>query len=107
MTTTKKPFSPERVKFEHGKHPNSLKNLKPFKPGENGGLNSQGYSLRAELKHALRERRKELIESTIEGAIKREPTSQNIVWDRADGKLTEKHAIIGDIVLRIVDDNEE
>ena len=81
--------SPKQVKYLQGKHPNSLKNLKPFKPGENGDKPGQGYSLTAELKHALRDRRKELVNSTIEGAILRETTPFKEVWDRVEGKLTD------------------
>ena len=79
--------SPKQAKTKHRMHPNSLKNLTPFKPGENGDKPGQGYSLRAELKHALKLRRKELVDSTIEGAIKREPTPFKEVWDRVDGKV--------------------
>ena len=71
--------------------PNSLKNLKPpYPPGVSGNEGSgNGYSLKAELKHALRdkEKRKELIDSTIAGAILREPTPFKEVWDRVEGKV--------------------
>ena len=84
-----------QVKYSQGKNPNSLKNLKPFKPGENGERPGQGYSLTSALRHALGDKgeRDKLIKSTIEGAIKRESTSQNIVWDRVDGKLRDKEEI--------------
>ena len=71
-----------------GLHPNSQKNLKPFEIGHPLIGNTDGFSLRAELKHALvKEKRMAIVNSTIEGAILREPTPFKELWDRVDGKL--------------------
>ena len=94
MTTSDK--SLKRGNWRHTKHrshrmhPNSLKALIPtqYPPGTNGNNGGNGYSLKAELKHALnKEKRLELVNSTIEGAILREPTPFKEVWDRVDGKV--------------------
>mgnify|MGYP001577377962 FL=1 len=91
-------------------HPNSRKNLIPtqFPKGVSGNLGSgNGYSLTAELKHALnKQKRMEFVNSTIEGAMLREPTPFRELWDRVEGKVPEKHAIIGDIVIRIIEDDD-
>ena len=80
-------------------HPNSLANLPPtqWPKGVSGNNGGNGYSLKAELKHALRdkEKRKELIDSTIAGAILREPTPFKEVWDRVEGKLTDNLPLAG------------
>ncbi len=94
--TTKDIVSIEQVKYKRGKHPNSLKNLRPrWKLGQSG--NPHGQSLSAELKRALDKPLKEppedapardlLIYSTLEGAILREPTPFKEVWDRLEGKV--------------------
>ena len=74
----------EQPKYKRGFHPNSRKNLLPgrWKPGQSG--NPTGYSLTAALKHALAQPLGKpneqssvgelLVYSTLEGAIKREPT---------------------------------
>ena len=49
-----------------------------------------GVSLTQELKTKLRKDptlRKQIVESTLEGALKREPTPFREVWDRVDGRL--------------------
>ena len=84
------------VKYKWGQHPNSKKNLKPFLPGH-PNANLKGYSLTALLKDNLHKSHKppgkkasvgeRLIYSTIEGALKREPTPFKEVWDRVDGRL--------------------
>lgn len=112
VATSDKPLN--RLGDKRGLHPNSLKNLKP---GDNGlNHNLDGYSLKSALKHSLNEPLKKpdkdapardlVVYSTIEGAILREPTPFKEVWDRVEGKVPDKHAIIGDIVLRIVDDDD-
>ncbi len=87
-------------RYAPGHHPNSRKNLKPpYKPGENGNP-KPGNSLTARLKNALVDHpqlAEEFIQSTIHGAIKREPTPFKEVWERLEGKVPEKHAIIGEI----------
>lgn len=91
----------------HTMHPNSLKNLIPYKPGQNGNP-KPGNSLTAQLKNALvdnPELAKQFIASTIQGAIKREPTPFRELWDRVDGKLVDKTAILGDIVIEVIYDD--
>lgn len=95
--------SPLKVKkYPLGKHSNSLKNLKPYPKGVSGNAGSgNGYSLTAELKHALnKEIREKLVQSTIAGAIKREPTPSKEVWDRVDGKVKGDEPPIVDIKIR-------
>ena len=80
--------SQEYVKYKPGQHPNSKKNLVPFPKGH-PATNIRGYSLTAALRDTLRDKklRRKLIESTLEGALKREPTPFREVWDRVDGRL--------------------
>lgn len=79
-------------KYPPGKHPNSRKNLITYPKGVSGNQGSgKGYSLTSELKHALnKETRTALIQSTIEGAIKREVTPFKEVWDRVEGKVIDR-----------------
>ena len=80
----------------HRMHPNSLKALIPtqYPPGVSGNNGGNGYSLTSELKHALnKKRRLAIVNSTIEGAILREPTPFKEVWDRVEGKLQDKEQI--------------
>ncbi|KKN76921.1 hypothetical protein LCGC14_0365730 [marine sediment metagenome] len=89
-------------------HPNTLKALEEnreatqFKPGKSG--NREGYSLTSELKHALKdkEKRRQFIESTIEGAINREVTPFKEVWDRVEGKSVGEEPVQGDRILNII-----
>ncbi len=102
--------SPAQVKYEHGHHPNSRKNLKPFKPGSNGDKPGNGYSLTAALKDTLRKSpklREKLITSTIEGAILREPAPFHEVWDRVDGRIADDKANITAIQINIVYDKPD
>ena len=82
-------------------HPNSLKNLRPnpdWKPGQSG--NKQGYSLKSRLDDAMGKPLikptddaiaiEQLVYSTLEGAIAREPTPFKEVWDRTEGKVPDK-----------------
>lgn len=96
----------ERVKYKPGKNPNSKKNLKPFHKGENGDHSHNGYTLTSALKDALlskdKKKRDELILSTIEGAILREPTPFKEVWDRVEGKLQGDQAVINFNEIKIV-----
>lgn len=102
-------------------HPNSLHNLKPFENGHpplGNATPGKGYSLTSALKVSLGKPLKQptedapardhIVYATLKGAIACEPTSAHLkeVWDRVEGKVPEKHAIIGDIVLRIVDDDD-
>lgn len=114
---------PLKTKAPHGKHPNTLKNLEKGRARlvemrRNGELtNPDGYSLASALKHSLNKpiqkptkdapTRDHIVYSTIEGAILREPTPFKELWDRIEGKVPEKHAIVGDIVIRIVDDDSD
>ena len=76
------------LKVQRGRHPNSLANLKSGWHGQDLSMN--GVSLTQELKTKLRKDptlRKQIVESTLEGALKREPTPFREVWDRVDGRL--------------------
>lgn len=85
-----------------GKNPKSLANLIPYKPGQNGNP-KPGNSLLAVLKNALtKEKRLEIINSTIEGAILREPAPFHEVWDRVEGKVPDKNLLLGDILIEVV-----
>jgi len=65
----------------------SLANLKPYKPGQNGNP-KPGNSLKAVLLNALtHEKRVELVNATIDGAIGLVPVAFHEVWDRVEGKL--------------------
>jgi len=98
MTTKaqKKPLASTPTGYPNGHNPNSLVNLakgraKLAEMRKNGELtNPGGYSLRSELKQALKDRRRELLENTIQGAIDLMPTPFHEVWDRVDGKLNDK-----------------
>ena len=71
----------------------SLANLIPYKPGQSGNAGSgNGYSLTSELKHELskKEIRQQIVKSTIEGAILREPTPFKELWERSEGKVPDK-----------------
>ncbi len=107
---------------EHSTHPNAIKALEEnreatqWKPGESG--NKQGYSLKSRLDDAMGKPLTKpsddaividkLVYSTIEGALNREPTPFREVWDRTEGKVIEKHALLGsiDLVVRYVDKGE-
>ena len=117
MTTTTK--SVNKLGDKRGLNQNSLKNLKPYPKGVNGQIASghtPGYSLTSRLKDALDKPLEApaedasvkdlIVHSTIQGAILREPTPFKEVWDRTEGKVTDTHAIIGGIILRIVDDDD-
>ena len=99
-------------------HPNSLANLKPpYKPGQNGNP-KPGNSLKASLMNALGEplrkpapdapARDHIVYATLKGAIDCEPTSAHLkeVWDRVEGKVLEKHAIVGEVIIRIIEDDD-
>ena len=84
------------AKYKRGEHPNSKKNLKPFPKGHCGNPRV-GYSLTMALKDSLNKPlkkpskdasvREHIIYSTLEGALEREPTPFNTVWDRVEGRL--------------------
>ena len=95
----------------------SLANLIKYKPGQNGNP-KPGNSLKAVLLNALGEPLKEpakdapardhIVYATLKGALACEPTFSHLkeVWDRVEGKVPDKHAIVGDIVIRIVEDDD-
>ena len=86
------------VKYPHGKNPNSLRNLQPYKPGENGNP-KPGNSLKASLLNALGQPliepkpdapvRDHIVYATLKGAIDADPSSTHLkeVWDRTEGKI--------------------
>ncbi len=94
MTDTQKDSPPGSVKYEHGRHPNSLANLKPFPPGTNGNPRP-GYSLTSRLKDSLNKPLRKptddapvgdhIVYETIRGALEHEVTPLREVWDRNDG----------------------
>ena len=102
----------KQLKKKRVMHPNSLANLRPasWKPGESG--NKQGYSLKSRLDDAMGKplikpsenasAGEVLVYSTLEGAILREPTPLREVWDRTEGKVPEKHAILQDVTIRFI-----
>ena len=104
-------ISLEQPKYKRGMNPHSRKNLlgPRWKKGESG--NPQGTSLSADLKRALDKPLEEpsedaparelLIYSTLEGAIKREPTPFKEVWDRVDGKLSEQRTGDSGVEVRV------
>ena len=97
-------------KYPLGKHPNSLANLKPYKPGTNG--HGRVYPLKERLAHALDKpltAPKEnapagdhVVYATLKGAIDLVPVGVRETWDRVEGKVPDKTAIIGDILIEVV-----
>jgi len=88
MATKKLPSI--QTKYARGLHPNSRKNLR------NGNFDDfnrdySGFKLTKALKLALmaggKQKAQELIKSTIEGALLREPTPFKEVWDRVEGRI--------------------
>ena len=109
----------ERAKYKRGQHPNSRKNLQMFPKGSNGDHSHNGYTLTSALKDSLHKplRRPDLdapvrdhiIYATLKGAIACEPTSAHLkeVWDRSEGKLIDKQAFLGDILIEVVYRNKK
>ncbi len=99
------------MKLKRVMHPNSLNNLKPYKPGENG--HQGGYSLKERLMHSLDKPLVEpkpdacagdhIVYSTLVGAKLREPTPFKEVWDRTEGKVIDTHEIKGVIPITVVE----
>jgi len=97
-------------KYPPGKNPNSLANLKPYKPGENG--HGRVYPLKERLQHALDHPLKEpkpdapageqLVYATLKAAIEIVPVAFREAWDRTEGKVPDKTAIVGDILIKVV-----
>ena len=101
METETQEKLPGTVKQRRGKeqHPNSLKNLRPFKPGQSG--NPAGAKPGPKLKHLLAERldtqrpndphgrtwREVLIDSILELHVVGNSTAINQIWDRLEGKI--------------------
>jgi hypothetical protein len=97
--TTRNIVPVEQVKYKRGKHPNSLKNLRPsWKPGQTG--NPRGYSLTSRLRDALEKPLEkppedaavadQLVHNTLKGALDLVPTPFKEVWDRTEGKVPDK-----------------
>ena len=95
-------------------NPKSIANLIPYKKGENG--HKGGYNLTERLRHQLDHPLIEpgenaptgerLVYATLKGALELVPSPFHETWDRAEGKVPDKHAIVGDIVIRIVEDDD-
>lgn len=95
-------------------NPNSLANLIPYKPGQNGNP-KPGNSLKASLLNALWKplvkpdddapARDHIVYATLKGAIDCEPTSVHLkeVWDRVEGKVKDDTPVSpGSQVLNII-----
>ena len=90
--------------------PNSLANLKPYLPGTNG--HGRVYSLANRLKHALDHPLTEpkvdapvgehIVYATLKGAIDLVPVAFRETWDRTEGKVLDKTAVVGDILIEVV-----
>lgn len=97
---------------KRAKHPNSLANLQAgrWKPGQTG--NPLGSSLTARLQNAMDKPKAKLsddptvaeliIQSTLEGALLREPTPFREVWDRTEGKLTDTPILQDNRVINFI-----
>ena len=106
--------SPINPRTNKPMHPNSLKNLKPpWQPGTNG-YNAGRLSLTERLRHWLD---KPLVKpapdakavdwvvySTIKGAIDREPSPFNQLWDRVDGKVVEQRRNLIKIEFEVIEE---
>ncbi len=115
----------KKVTAKRKMHPNSLANLKPilWKPGESG--NPKGSSLTQRLQDAMEKPLVEpgagaaagdrLVHATLQGAIDLQPTPFRETWDRTEGKVIEKHALITDVNVKFtigegfekIDDNQD
>lgn len=95
VTTT---FSRGQVKYPPGKHPNCLKNLKPFQPGNRAAsTNPAGSSLLQALKRSLDKPlekpaddapvRDHIVYATLKGALDCVPVAFRETWDRTEGKV--------------------
>ena len=83
-------------------HPNSLANLIPYKPGENG--HGRVYPLKERLRHALDHPLKKpkdddcagdhLVYATLKGAIDLIPTPFKETWERTEGKTPDSQPAI-------------
>ena len=91
--------------------PRSLSNLKPpYKPGENG--HGRVYPLKERLRHALDHPLKEpppdapagdhLVYATLKAALEIVPVAFRETWDRTEGKVPEKHAVLGKVIFEVV-----
>ena len=97
------------IKRGRGHHPNSRRNLIRGYHGQDNSGNG-GYSLTVALKAALRkspEICQQIVNSTIEGAILREPTPFREVWDRVDGPLKDTPPVTVDNRQIIIQVNSE
>ena len=94
-------------KFKRGEHPNSLKNLEAtkFPKGVSGNAGSgNGYSVTAEVKHILKEkpRRVAIAERMVSESEAGNVPMLKELLDRTEGKVPDKTAIIGDILIEVV-----
>ena len=118
--TTNAVVSGKPLKYTRGMNPNSRKNLRPGNHGQNH--NPNGYSLTADIKHELHEEaefiaptsrpKDKLWREQIKRAILTKAALGDVpmvkeLLDRTEGKVPDKHAIVGDIVIRIVEDDDD
>ena len=98
-------------KYKPGQHPNSRANLRPpYKPGTNG--HGRVYPLKERLAHALDKPltppKKDapagdhVVYATLKGAIDLVPVAFKETWERTEGKVPDKTAIVGDIQVRFI-----
>ncbi len=95
-------------------NPKSLKNLKPFKPGENGTSPGKGYSLTSALKFALEHPLEEpkpdapvrdhIVYRTLKGAMDGDATQFRELWDRAEGKVPLEGKLLGEVTIKVVEE---
>ena len=119
MTTSDTPL--ELVKYPPGKHPNSAKNLKPFKKGTRSvSTNPEGYSITSRVKDLLKEKsslippnadpndlcyRDQIARQIVTKAAQGDTPMVKELWDRTDGKVAgdgDKGNTYNDIKVLIV-----
>jgi len=95
----------EKKKYAIGKHPNSLKNLKPCKPGETRnphGRPRKEQSVTEALRVLLREGTitPEMVAKSWLSRSLKSPKDLEMLLDRTEGKVTQPEE--GEITLRVI-----
>ncbi len=118
-TIPTKPLKLNRNGDKRGTNPNSLKNLRPGYPPIDIGKN--GYSITSTLKDLLHKEsefiapharpkdklwREQIAREMLVKAAQGDVPMVKELLDRVEGKVPDKLAMLGDIVLRIVDDDD-
>ena len=92
-------------KAEHGKHPNSLANLRSWKPGESGnpmGKHKTGPQLARLAREFLatvnpvsgKLRAEEFVEKVVTLAYNGDPVAMKLVWNYVEGMPTESAEVV-------------